>query len=137
MANPIKRKLSLLPALLAGLSLAACSHTTQQEGDLDEAEIDVPSVASHRPMGYSAIKQAAAAGDKDSQYQMGVWYEDNHPESERDLVKAYAWYKLAVQQGDLGAHYALERFEAQLTDAERAKADALVGRWRPGDTLDD
>lgn len=136
MANHFKRNSFLLPALLAGLSLGACSHTTPDGEEPEAVEIRSPSMASRQPVSYAAIKQAAANGDKDAQYQMGVWYEDKHPESERDLVKAYAWYKLAVQQGDLGAHYALERFAAQLTDEERAKADALVARWQPGDTLD-
>lgn len=128
--------LVVLPVLVACLALSACGTQPVGEGSQEEAEMEVEQMAPAKPFSFAAIKQAAAAGDKDSQYQVGVWYEENHPGSPRDLVRAYAWYKLAMNQGDLGAKYALERFEAQLTEQQRAAAEALVARWHPGDTLE-
>jgi len=118
-----------------GLMLSACGSLPVDEENENRAETEAAPRVQAQAVGFAAIKQAAAAGDKDSQYQVGVWYEENHPGSPRDLVRAYAWYKLAMNQGDLGAKYALERFEAQLTEQQRAAAEALVARWQPGDTL--
>lgn len=128
-----KQTTSVVLAAAIALALAACS--SQPVSEDDEADVATAPVAG-RPKDLAEHRQFAAQGFVDSQYRMGLWYEEDHPGSPRDMVRAYAWYKLAANQGDFGSKYALERFEAQLTHEERFRADELVERWKPGDTLE-
>ncbi len=129
------KKIAVLAVIAASVVITACGSQPVSEDEQGATDLTAQPLAI-RPQGFVAIKQAAAQGDMDAQYQLGLWYEEDHPESPRDLVRAYAWYKLSAKQGDFGAKYAMERFEAQLTNEGRAAAEDLVGRWRPGDNLE-
>lgn len=129
------KKFAVLAMMSASLAITACSNQPVSEDEQGATELTTQAPDT-RPQGFAAIKQAAAQGDMDAQYQLGLWYEEGHPESPRDMVRAYAWYKLSAEQGDFGAKYAMERFEAQLTNEERATAEDLVGRWTLGDALE-
>lgn len=129
-------KFSALAAMITSMAIALTACSDQPVTGDEAAEAAAPQPVPTRPQGFEAIKQAAAQGDMEAQYQLGLWYEEDHSESPRDMVRAYAWYKLAANQGDFGAKYAMERFEAQLTNEERFTADEFVDRWKPGDTLE-
>ncbi|MDD5276026.1 MAG: hypothetical protein PHR16_08090 [Methylovulum sp.] len=129
------KKFAVLAVMSASLVITACGNQPLSEDEQGATEL-ATQAPDTRPQGFAAIKQAAAQGDMEAQYQLGLWYEEDHPESPRDLVRAYAWYKLSAEQGDFGAKYAMERFEAQLTNEERATAEDLVGRWALGDALE-
>ncbi len=129
------KKIAVLAVMAASVVITACGGQSVSEDEQGATELTAQPLAT-RPQGFAALKQAAAQGNMDAQYQLGLWYEENHPESPRDMVRAYAWYKLAAKQGDFGAKYAMERFEAQLTNEERVTADDWVGRWTIGDTLE-
>jgi TPR repeat protein len=125
----------LLIAFFATVALSACSTTPVNEAE--ELEQPALEIAKEAPEVYfKRIKSRAAQGNPQGQYQMGLWYEENHPNSPRDLVKAYVWYKLAANQDDYDSKYALERFEAQLTPSQRQQADAMINKWQLGDTLE-
>lgn len=104
-----------LLAVAIGLLLAAPARAT------DEAALE-------------ALRSAAARGDVDAQYEMGVLYEFgfNMPDN---LPSALAWYMAAAEQGDARAIKRRDLLQAQLSaaqveDARRRRA-AIAAPARP------
>ena len=130
-----KKPLLIAFIVTATTVLSACNTTSTDSAEVTEEPVE--EVVRETPEVYfKRIKSQAAQGNPQGQYQMGLWYEENHPNAPQDLVKAYAWYKLAANQGDDSSRYALERFEAQLTSSQRQQASTMINKWRPGDTLE-
>lgn len=73
------------------------------------------------------LQQAAAQGNPDAQYEMGILYEFgfNRP---KDNVTALAWYMLAGAQGNVLAAQRRTALESRLTPAEVEAARELAER---------
>ncbi len=72
-------------------------------------------------------KDLVEIGDKYAQYMVGYLHLTGQG-AERDLAKAYAWYRLAAERGHDQLVAALEGLEGQLTPAERAAGTAEYER---------
>jgi hypothetical protein len=147
-------RFSMALVLACTFPLIACttqpSHTEAETEDTTETQLETPSEETatatktatpaeqeaQKIAIFKSYQRAAAQGNARAQYNLGLWYEEDHPKQPRDLMRAYVWYKLSASQGASEAQYAFERFEAQLTPEQRAAAQRLINRWTTGDTLE-
>ncbi len=134
-------KISILTGTLTLLGCASqpplpCSTTAEAEEVVTETSATPVITEADRLTSFKSYLKNAAQGDPWAQYNLGVWYEDAHPNQPRDLFRAYIWYRLSASQGMPDAQYSLERFEAQLTPAQRTEAERRITNWRRGDTLE-
>ncbi|MGZ8190322.1 MAG: tetratricopeptide repeat protein [Methylococcaceae bacterium] len=134
---------SIATVLTGTLSLVACtSLAPRTEAEIEtegetKTEAETPAMQEAKKIDiFKSYQQAAAQGNARAQYNLGLWYEEDHPGQPRDMIRAYAWYKLSANQGSDDSRYALERFEAQLPSQQRAEAESLINKWTPGDTLE-
>ena len=74
---------------------------------------------------------AARQGDVRSQAQISSMYASGQGVPQ-DLVAAYKWLGVAAKAGDAQSVDRLPRLARQLSEAELARAEALVKAWRPG-----
>ena len=73
--------------------------------------------------------RAAEAGDAEAAAEMGLRYERGDGVA-RDLVEAYAWLLPAAAVRSTGAARRLDQLAPQLSEAERARAEALAEKRR-------
>jgi len=77
-------------------------------------------------------KDLVEIGDKYAQYMVGYLYLTGQG-TERDVAKAYAWYRLAAERGHDELVGVMEELEGQLTPAEldagMVEYDRLVGKY--------
>jgi hypothetical protein len=76
-----------------------------------------------------ALKQAAEAGDSESQYEIGVLYEHGTGVSDH-LVQAYCWYVRAAAQGNERAARQRDALMKQLSPAEIVSCQTSAGTTR-------
>lgn len=72
-------------------------------------------------------RQSARAGDRRAQLAMGRLSEMRSPYGP---IWAYAWYTLAIRQGDVTAREYLDALRVKLTPEQLQKAEALLARWK-------
>jgi len=74
---------------------------------------------------------AAQRGLAKARWQMGLMYRAGYLGLEQDLVLAYVWYTLALEDGyDIAEGYR-NRLSKEMTPAQIAEADRLVAEWEP------
>ncbi|HEY8555053.1 MAG TPA: hypothetical protein VIL43_11000 [Burkholderiales bacterium] len=71
-----------------------------------------------------ALRAAAASGDADAQYELGILYEFGYHLPDHK-VHAYAWYARAAAQGHASAARRLDRLQPELSPTEIERARAL------------
>lgn len=105
------RSLAPLLILLLGLGLMACGK-------------DEPS--------FDDLLEKAEAGDPDTQYSLGLAYQEGRG-TEKDWSQAIAWYKKAAEQGEVNALYTLGYMGHHKIGMERNFDAAAVWYRKAGD----
>ncbi len=73
---------------------------------------------------------AAEQGHPKAQFHLGSWYA-NGQGVKQDGVLAYMWYALSARQGDAKATESRNLLSKELTPAQIADAQKLIGEWKP------
>lgn len=68
---------------------------------------------------------AAKRGDSDAQYALGYSYQDE------ENVKSYAWYSIALENGNIDAEIALDELSTFLSKDELREASILKQKYSP------
>jgi uncharacterized protein len=71
--------------------------------------------------------QSARAGDHRAQLAMGRLSEAQGP---RGPLYSYAWYSLAISQGDATARGYLDTLRAKITPGQAQQAEAMLAQWK-------
>jgi TPR repeat protein len=73
---------------------------------------------------------AAAQGDADAQYNLGVMYAKGRGVPQDD-VQAHMWYNLAAAQGDAEGTKNRDLVAKKMTPQQIAQAQELARNWKP------
>jgi len=77
--------------------------------------------------------RAADKGYSPARNLLGVYYEYGTNGLDKDLLRAYLWYRLAsTHRNTLAAQLPIDRVEGYLTDAGLAEAETMFENWKPG-----
>jgi len=88
-----------------------------------------PLAVSKGPPELVTLKQAAEAGDSESQYELGILYEHGTGVSDH-LVQAYCWYVRAAAQGNERAARQRDALMKQLSPADIESCQTSAGTTR-------
>ena len=87
---------------------------------------------------YRDLCFAADHGLSDAMMNLAFEYEHGFSVIQKDLVRAYIWYRLAANSGIALAKADAERIETtQLSTEERGEAERLLDAWEPGQCVQD
>jgi uncharacterized protein len=73
-------------------------------------------------------RQSARAGDHRAQLAMGRLSESHG--GPRGPIYSYAWYTLAIRQGDAKAGEYLDALRAKMTPGQTQQAEAMLAKWK-------
>jgi localization factor PodJL len=88
-----------------------------------ETQADYPTAAGW-------FRKAAERGLTDSQFNLGILYENGRGVP-RDLQEAYKWYALAARSGDPVAARRLDQIKARMDQAGVDAAELKLAAWQP------
>ena len=77
----------------------------------------------------SRLIEAAAAGDADSLYELGVAYSTGTHGAEVDLIEAHKWFNLAALNGSGLAQQCRAEISEEMTAREIAEAQRQARAW--------
>ncbi len=117
----LMRTAAFVAALLAFAMPLACQAATAKAAKPKPAAAK-PAAESH----FGTLTAAAAKGDAEAQYELGLAYRDGHG-AKADAKLALIWFELAATNGN--AHAAVEAAKAH-QDGRGAKSDMVqAGQW--------
>jgi len=96
----------------------------------DYSEGEKAYVRGDYPTALRIFRQLAAQGDADSQFGLGVMY-DNGQGVPQDYVQAHMWYNLAGAQGDEEARKRRDIIAKKMSVGQIAEAQKLAREWKP------
>jgi hypothetical protein len=111
-------------------SVEAISQTAER-GDAD-AQLQFYYVNPGSPEGLRWLCRSAEQGNPHAQNEVARLYRQGVGSVEKDLRRAYVWYKFAVQNGHEEYQWKLEEVTESLTSEQMAEAEKILANWQPG-----
>lgn len=104
-----------------------------QDGDAEaQYQLYWSTVSADAREAHTWLCEAAEYGHPDARYRIGLLYRYGNEGLPQDLAKAYLWYHLAANAGNVSARKVLKALVPKMKPSELSRGESLLETWKPG-----